>query len=442
MSTETLLDSVGLVTRLWRRVFELAPDLRDILWRGDWREPEVEHGLLLTLLHASDRKRVIGEGHEAILRQCAWIVAYHDGGHDGRGADEQLYYLSPNQLDEDDLLDALECYIAVGRDESGQEVDRDLEQIVHCGECIEFWRTAPQRRRAAEAANSAYRPRSLNSDRRSKAEIEDLKNHIYRIVKADQPMTVRQAFYRLVANGFIPKAESEYKHTVIRLLTAMRREGELPYAWIADNTRWIRKPDTFNSIEDALTATAETYRRAVWRDLGVYVEVWCEKDALAGVLNEETDPYDVPLMVARGFSSESYLYGVAATIAAAKRPTWIYYFGDHDPSGLKIARDIERRLRGFAPGTEIHFERVAVTEQQIVDMNLPTRPTKREGNAHAKGFEGDSVDLDAIPPLELRRLARECIERHVPPGHLESLEVAERSEREILTRICASRFVE
>ena len=35
----------------------------------------------------------------------------------------------------------------------------------------------------------------------------------------------------------------------------------------------------------------------------VYVEVWCEKDALAGVLMEETEVYDVPLMVAKGYSS-------------------------------------------------------------------------------------------------------------------------------------------
>ena len=251
-------------------------------------------------------------------------------------------------------------------------------------------------------------------------------------------MTVRQCFYRLVASGAVDKTETEYKRTICRLLTEMRREGELPYSWIADNTRWIRKPRTFDSVEDALTATAQAYRRAVWRDLPVNIEVWCEKDALAGVLVDETAPYDVPLMVARGFSSESYLFNVAEEIVAAKRPTWIYYFGDHDPSGHKIEEDIEKRLRGFATGCEIHFERIAVTEEQIVEMHLPTRPTKRDGNPHAKGFDGDSVDLDAIPPLDLRRLARECIERHIPDGYMQALEVAEKSEREILMRIAGT----
>jgi hypothetical protein len=425
------------VISAWQRVFDLAPDLRDILWRCG-SELEAEHALLLTLLHASDRKRVISK--EAILCECAWIVAHHQFGHDpyGRDANEQLYYLSRSLIsDEDERLDRLEEYIESTYDETGKESDRDLEQIITCAECIEFWRTAPQRRRAREAAK-VCEPRSTNGGRRGKADIEDLKNAIYQIVEADQPMTVRQTFYRLVAAGIIDKAESEYRGVVIRLLTLMRRAGELPYAWIADNTRWMRKPRTFNSLEEALADTAAFYRRNVWNNLPVYVEVWCEKDALAGVLLEETDPYDVPLMVARGFASESYLHSAAEQIRVANRPAYIYHFGDHDPSGIKAAEDIEQRLRGFAPGAEIHFERIAVLPEQITAMHLPTRPTKREGNSHAKGFEGDSVDLDAIPPLELRRLARECIDRHIPPGYLESLEVAENSEREILTRIANS----
>ena len=40
----------------------------------------------------------------------------------------------------------------------------------------------------------------------------------------------------------IGKTESEYKHTVGRLVTEMRRSGEVPYDYIAEQTRWIRKP--------------------------------------------------------------------------------------------------------------------------------------------------------------------------------------------------------
>ena len=58
-------------------------------------------------------------------------------------------------------------------------------------------------------------------------------------------MTVRQVFYRLVTLGAIGKSEPEYKTTVVRLLTEMRLAGEIPFGWIADNTRWMRKPRTY-----------------------------------------------------------------------------------------------------------------------------------------------------------------------------------------------------
>jgi hypothetical protein len=53
---------------------------------------------------------------------------------------------------------------------------------------------------------------------------------------------VRGVFYQAVTRGLVAKTEAEYKRTVIRLLGIMRREGELPYGWIADETRWMRKP--------------------------------------------------------------------------------------------------------------------------------------------------------------------------------------------------------
>lgn len=265
----------------------------------------------------------------------------------------------------------------------------------------------------------SYGASTTKCTRRNKADINAIKDAIYRIVEADQPMTVRQTFYRLVAAGIVDKSEGEYQRTVIRLLVRMRRDGDVPYSWIADNTRWMRKPQTFNSLQDALADCAASYRRAVWHELPVYVECWVEKDALAGVMLEETAPYDVPLMVAKGFSSETYLHSAAEQIIAADRPAYIYHFGDHDPSGLKSAADIERKLRGFALGAEIHFEHVAVTPEQIVELSLPKRSTKREKNPHARGFEGDSVDLDAVPPDVLRRLTRDCIVRHIPAGHIE-----------------------
>jgi hypothetical protein len=169
----------------------------------------------------------------------------------------------------------------------------------------------------------------------------------------------------------------------------------------------------------------------------VYVEVWCEKDALSGVLMEETSVYDVPLMVARGYSSLSFLHSAAKAIEATRKPAYIFHFGDLDPSGVDAARDIEAKLRRYAPQAEIHFERPAVTREQVEQWNLPTRPTKQT-DTRAKKFVGTSVELDAIPAHQLRQLVRECIERHVDQQQLTLLRAAEESERDLLKKWAAT----
>lgn len=288
-------------------------------------------------------------------------------------------------------------------------------------------------------AQASYGASPIKRERRTKAEIVTIKQAIYDLLRADNPMTLRQLFYRLVTAGVIEKTEAEYKTTAGRLLIEMRLDGDVPFDWVADSTRWMRKPTTYDSLQDALASTARYYRRAIWRDLPAYVEVWCEKDALAGVLYEETATYDVPLMVSKGYASLTYLHEAAQAIIAQQKPTFLYQFGDHDPAGVDIPRNIEARLRQFAPDAEIHFERVAVQSEQIAAWGLPTRPTKSQ-DTRARKFEGDSVEVDAIPPTQLRQLVRDCIGRHVDPVELKMLEAAESSERGILRRLSGRRY--
>jgi hypothetical protein len=182
----------------------------------------------------------------------------------------------------------------------------------------------------------------------------------------------------------------------------MREAGLIPFGWIADNTRWMRKPSTFVGLDSCLKSTAKFYRRDLWEAMPCYVEVWCEKDALAGVLMEETEVYDVPLMVARGYASISFLHSAAEAIQAKGKPTFIYHFGDLDPSGQDAARDIEAKLRRYAPEAEIHFERIAVKREQVAEWDLPTRPTKQTDTRAKKFNNSESVELDAIPAMASR----------------------------------------
>lgn len=306
---------------------------------------------------------------------------------------------------------------------------------------------------------SAYRSSPIKRPRRTKADIVRLRDTIASVVDEVKPATVRQVFYQLVSRGVIAKSEAEYKNTVCRLLAEMRRDGQISYYDIADNTRWMRKPDTYTSLPSMLHHAQYAYRRALWDDQDAYVEIWLEKEALAGVLVDVTAEWDVPLMVTRGYPSLSFLHSAAEQIRATEKPTFLYYFGDRDPSGVDIPRNVLmtilellvpevvesfsgdkkaeaglRLAKLYERETPLHFEVVAVTSEQIEQLNLPTRPTKKS-DSRAKSFEGESVEVDAIPPATLRQLARDCIEQHIDQERLARTLHVEDLERETLAKI-------
>jgi hypothetical protein len=280
---------------------------------------------------------------------------------------------------------------------------------------------------------AVYEASPIKRRRATKAEVEARREALLEIIEAGKPMTVRQVFYQATVHGLVEKAESGYAKVQTDLVL-MRRTGELPYDWLADNTRWQRKPRTFDSVEDALRNTAALYRKSLWTDADCYVELWLEKDALAGVVWPITSMFDVPLMVARGYASLSFLYSAAEAINELTVPAHIYHLGDFDPSGVNAGEKIEQTLREMAPEAEIYFERIAVTPEQIADWDLPTRPTKTS-DTRSKDFGAISVELDAIEPNQLRALVQYTIEQHLPADQFAVLKAAEESEREIISKL-------
>jgi hypothetical protein len=286
-----------------------------------------------------------------------------------------------------------------------------------------------------EGTSAVYQASRIKRGRASKAEIQGRRQALYDIVDEQKPMTVRQVFYQATVRGIVEKAESGYDK-VQRDLVEMRRDGMLPYGWLADNTRWQRKPRTYGGLEQALSETARLYRRSLWDSAGRYLEFWLEKDALAGVIYPVTSLNDVPLMVARGYSSLSFLHDAAEYISSLEVPSFIYHLGDYDPSGVDAGKKIERDLRAFAPNAEIHFERIAVNPDQIDAWNLPGRLTKKS-DSRSKNFGDISVELDAIKPGDLRSLVEDVISSHVDPRHLATLKTAEESEKLALLHLAS-----
>jgi len=281
--------------------------------------------------------------------------------------------------------------------------------------------------------------RSIKRERRTKAATQAIRDALYEILANDHPMTVRQLFYRAVTQGLIPKTEKAYLVTVCRLTALMRKDGSLPYSWLADHGREPRTVSTWSSIGSILESAAGCYRRDVWHDQPYQVQVWLEKDALAGIIGSVTDRYQVPLMVCRGYPSLSFLWSAVEMLkhndmrssAHARRDTILLYFGDRDPSGCDIDRSITDNVREMAPNLRFVLERVAVTRDQIDEYSLPTRPTK-QSDLRAKNFAGESVELDAFSPEDLKELVKTNIEKYIDRDAYDSTKQRERAERQAL----------
>jgi hypothetical protein len=222
-------------------------------------------------------------------------------------------------------------------------------------------------------------------------------------------LSVRQLFYQLVSRGVVEKTEHAYKRTCDAAVQ-MRLDGSLNFRKVTDGHRSRRIVYSHSSLHEALQSAHDLYRRNYWLDQPRHVEVWCEKDALSGVITPVCDRYGVPYVATRGFPSITLLYDSAQAMAATRKPATIFYFGDHDASGQSISDGLEKTMRHF--GADATVQRVALNPDLIQTHALPTRPGKLTDSRQAgfaARFGGASVELDALPPNLLTSLVERSI---------------------------------
>jgi hypothetical protein len=251
-----------------------------------------------------------------------------------------------------------------------------------------------------------------------------------------EQMTVRGIFYVLASKlNIVPKDDITGYRPVQRQALKLRQEGLLPWNFIADGTRWVHAPEMWDSSDDALQEAVRTYRRNLWRTQDARIEIWLEKDALASLISRVTYKWGVRLLVSRGQSSETYCHNAAHEARdaweQARLFTVVYALYDSDRYGRTAAAKIEEKLRRYSGDAPIEFELLAVTDEQIADWDLPTRPAKTDGDA-------DAVELDAIPPDLLTGLVDDAIQSHIDGDAWTKEQVIEASEREILARLAGA----
>jgi hypothetical protein len=254
----------------------------------------------------------------------------------------------------------------------------------------------------------------------------------------ESAITIRHLFYRLVGLGKIEKTERAYK-SVCGHLSHWRKSGAVPWYAFSDSTRWHIRPPMFGGIADALRRTKETYRRDLWATQPYYVEVWVEKDAIAGLIDDVTREFCVPLFVCRGFASLSSLYNASMTFKNVQeqgKTVILYHLGDYDPSGHAAADAIEKTFEDDFD-VAVNFERIAILPEHIEEFDLPTRPTK-ESDSRSRNWTGsECVELDSMPPAKLRELVEDAITSHIDRHEWNQIKRIEREEQETLERTFA-----
>jgi hypothetical protein len=263
-------------------------------------------------------------------------------------------------------------------------------------------------------ATNTYRTCSIEKrPRRSSEELDRILAACQAVIAEEGTVTLRHLFYRIVALGLIEKTERDYRK-LSGYTMGWRRNGSLSWRSFVDSTRWYHGVRTFDDLNDALETSKRCYRRNLWQSQDVYVEIWTEKEAIAAIAQQAAVPFGVPVFPMKGFGSGSALYSIAQQIRyqqTQKREVYIYHLGDHDPSGRCIDESTVRNLERDQGGA-FNFERIAVTPEQVIRYSLPTRPTKKS-DPRSKGFEGESVEIDALSPLVIRNLVERSISRHI-----------------------------
>lgn len=319
------------------------------------------------------------------------------------------------------------------------------------------------------------------SPRGETAAVVDQANSICREYRGQgYDLTLRQLYYQFVARGLIPNNQRSYKR-LGDIVNNARMSGLLDWSYIVDRTRNLSALPRWETPDSIIRSAADGYAIDKRADQEVYVEVWVEKEALAGVVSRSARAVDVPHFSCRGYVSQSEQHAAGRRFKRrieAGQKVVIIHLGDHDPSGIDMTRDINDRISRFltvglgyvsaedpldadwdrnvladeavtgadrlrdfeyfptAPVFSVH--RIALNQEQVEFYKPPPNPTKitdSRAKGYIKRFGRESWELDALDPRTLDNLITAEIEAWTIPGRYDDLMEREEDERSHLIEI-------
>ena len=326
---------------------------------------------------------------------------------------------------------------------------------------------------------------SLQKAKRNAEDMEEWRASIAAIVNGQsRQLGVRGVFYLAVAAGLCEKTDSMYEAVVVAL-DILRMSGEVGFDRIIDAGRTIhphgldarspvvdlmtnatdydeirshidstvteeadeepsiippRSPDFTQSREedelaDALMRSEEAQAdidHGPWDACDAVPFVICEKEGLSGIIQPICYRYDVPFVAVRGGASITILHDIWELLERGDLPWKLLTMYDFDRAGSDIERAALRRLEAFGGAAEWTSERIAVTPDQVDELELPMRPEKNG--------DGEAVELDAIPPDVLAEIVEKAIQSCIPED-IEDRRKAARKDAEDTHRLMVNAMV-
>ena len=271
------------------------------------------------------------------------------------------------------------------------------------------------------------------NDRWTNEELAALDEQIVEALTDDRPQSVRHVFY-LMTNPRLPVHVSKDQlgyDRVQRRVSILRETGTVPYTWIADATRNAFSRDKGGTSALAhLRWAANSFRYNFWADIDFQLQVWAESRSLASVIEDVCGVRRVDLYPAGGFTSRTFAHRSAQSLRREKKPATIFYVGDYDPAGMLIDEAVEREIRKHLPaGFSLDFVRLGVTWDQVVEMDLPTKPRK-PGEKRRPDIE-ETVEAEAMPAHAMRELVENAIDEMMPSRDFSRAK--EREQQELIS---------
>ncbi len=256
-------------------------------------------------------------------------------------------------------------------------------------------------------------------------------------------LTLRQIYYQFVSRDIIPNTLNSYKN-LGSVINDARLAGMIDWDAIVDRTRELRSLQHWAEPGDMVAACSQSFHLDRWAGQKYRPEVWIEKDALVGVFSRVCRELDVPLLSCRGYTSQSEMWGASQRLIGYRdshQTPIIFHFGDHDPSGRDMSRDIRSRLKLFTGGG-FYFKRLALNMDQVEQYGPPPNPAKitdSRAAAYIAEFGGESWELDALEPTVLEALVRTAINGIMDRDKMSAMIDQEAERRNTLGKV-ADRF--